>query len=241
MLRLLASLCLLTCLVSTALAGPTHQRAHVVVKGKTSAHRRSSRGYSASRPRNYRSVRSQALHTTKTAAVKPAMPLPITEEPLLVEISHQQTQAATIIPPPFPAPESHGFWFHRRQQTQALSIPLFKQSWIMPLSNSDAAQLGAMIAETVHSKFPKAQTLYLRPSAQDSPLATCLKYRLNTLGHKVSDVEDGSIAIRYRVSRLHQGVLVSLKLPGQQIARLYQRSASGTLVAGSAVSSLQEP
>jgi hypothetical protein len=111
----------------------------------------------------------------------------------------------------------------------------------MPLSNSDAAQLGAMIAETVHSKFQKAQTIYLRPSAQDSPLATCLKYRLNTLGHKVSDVEDGSIAIRYRVSRLHQGVLVSLKLPGQQVARLYQRSASGTLVAGSAVSSLQEP
>lgn len=233
--RAIAVLCILACLVSPALASPTRQTAAKkrppvhTVRRSTSAMRTRSR-----RKRSYQVSRAKVLP-------KPAMPLPVPEEPLLVEISHQQPQVAPALVQPVVARAPRRSWFPWRKRVDPLTIPLAKQSWVMPLSNADALQLGTMIAETIHSKFPDARSLYLRPSVQDNPLTTCLKYRLNALGHKLSDADNEGIAVRYRVGRLHQGVLVTIKLPSQQITRFYQRSPSGTLVAGGPVSSLEEP
>jgi hypothetical protein len=237
--RAIAVLCVLACLVSPALASPTDRASHAPAKKRPPVHT-VRRGSSAVRTKRRRQ-RSYQVSRAKAVLPKPAMPLPVTGEPLLVEISHQQPQVAPALVQPVITPTPRRSWFHWRERVEPLTIPLAKQSWVMPLSNADASQLGTMIAETVHSRFPDARSFYIRPSVQDNPLTTCLKYRLTALGHRLSAVENEGIAVRYRVGRLHQGVLVTIKLPSQQIARFYQRSPSGTLVAGGPVSSLEEP
>jgi hypothetical protein len=232
----LATFCLLTLSLQPAFATPTRHTTHrAPVKRKQVTHHHPAKTtFSANKPIKDNTATPFAHTAIKTLA----MPLPITDEPLKGEV----TQKVESVEPVTNAAKSHWSLLSRLGIHRAkLSIPLAKQSWVTRLSNQEAAQLGFMIAQTVHELAPNDKALYLLPSPKDSTLETSIKYKLTLLGHSIAKQEEESFTIRYRVSRFHNSVLVSIKTPVQQTARLYQRGPSGAFIANSPVSSLQEP
>jgi len=111
-------------------------------------------------------------------------------------------------------------------------------SFVVPVTPADAAQLSALIAGFIKEQVPNTKTSLLLeavPASQAGNILTLnLQYTLKNLGYTlVSNTSPATPSIRYRVSNLDKALLVRVKANGVETARLYERSYSGALAAAS--------
>lgn len=117
-------------------------------------------------------------------------------------------------------------------------------SFVVPLTPVDAAQLSGLIAGFIQEQFPDTKTSLLLESVPASQagntLTLNLQYALRHLGYTlVTDASLPTPTIRYRVSNLDKTLLVRVKANGTETARLYERSYSGALAAASPMTRIQ--
>jgi hypothetical protein len=111
-------------------------------------------------------------------------------------------------------------------------------SFVVPITPADAAQLSGLIAGFIKEQIPDSKTALLLaaiPASQaGNPLTLNLQYALKTLGYSlVPDTGFPVTTIRYRVSNLDKALLLRVNVNGVETARLYERSYSGALAAAS--------
>lgn len=115
-----------------------------------------------------------------------------------------------------------------------------QHSWIEHVSASDMAPLSELIASWLQTQIAKPQaTLVLADPPQTQAKSTFipnLAYALEQRGFVIAGKDaNGPDAywVRYRIRSFEQGLLVQIKINGQEISRLYTRSQTGALVAAS--------
>lgn len=111
-------------------------------------------------------------------------------------------------------------------------------SWIEHVSTSDTAFLSELIAHWIQTQISKPNaTLALAnpPQAQaKSNLVPSLAYALEKRGFIIARKDPNkaeAYRVRYRIRAFKQGLLVQIKINGQESSRLYVRSQTGALIA----------
>ncbi len=115
-----------------------------------------------------------------------------------------------------------------------------QHSWIEHVSTLDTAFLSELISHWIQTQISKPNaTLVLAnpPQAQaKSTLIPSLAYALEKRGFALAK-KDTTMPnvywVRYRIRAFKQGLLVQIKINGQEATRLYTRSQTGALVAAS--------
>lgn len=115
-----------------------------------------------------------------------------------------------------------------------------QHSWIEHLPTSDAAPMSEIVAHWIQTQITRAQsTLVLADPPQDqlkSNFIPNLSYALQKRGYAIarkSDSVPDAYWVRYRIRAFDKGLLVQVKINGQETIRLYERSQTGALVATS--------
>lgn len=134
-------------------------------------------------------------------------------------------------------------WFHfgsnhphkLRLQAEVLTNA---NSYVVPVTSADAAQLSGLIAGLIREQIPDTKASLLIqavPASQaGNTLTLNLQYALKHLGYRlVSDSSLPASSVRYRISNLDKALLVRVKVNGVETARLYEHSYSGALAAAS--------
>lgn len=236
---------LLTCVSNSASAAtPYHGKAHSTYRKSTQrkAPPKVQQHYSFIPPRQPSEIiqRLQAplqgrvvqeqVNPIPTISTPPATPI---NEPLPVTTRLEK-----------PIPKRLGLWERMKNRIRSShSLPeriTPQHSWIEELPDSDAASLSEIVAQGIQAQIanPKA-TLVLAdpPSVQlKSHFIPSLGYALQKRGYAIVG-KDASKSdaywVRYRIRAFEQGLLVQIKVNGQETSRLYARSQTGALVAAS--------
>ncbi|WP_373533469.1 hypothetical protein [Vampirovibrio sp.] len=115
-----------------------------------------------------------------------------------------------------------------------------QHSWIEHVSTSDTAFLSELISHWIQTQIsnPNATLVLADPphSQAKSTLIPSLAYALEKRGYTIARKDtNGSEAyrVRYRIRAFKQGLLVQIKINGQEATQLYTRSQTGALVAAS--------
>jgi hypothetical protein len=115
-----------------------------------------------------------------------------------------------------------------------------EHSWIEHISTSDIARLSELTAHWIQTQISKPNaTLVLADPPQSqakSTLIPSLAYVLEKRGYTIARKDTTMpdvYRVRYRIRAFKQGLLVQIKINGQESSRLYLRSQSGALVAAS--------
>lgn len=190
------------------------------------------------------------------------------QAPLQGRVVQQETipMPTTITPPvsttieqlPIPAPpeisaiKKMGFWKQVKNRmtfkaSHSLSERITPQhSWIEHLPNSDTASMSELIAHWIQTQISRPQaTLVLADPPQyqtKSNFIPNLAYALQKRGYAIAGKNAGvpdAYWVRYRIRAFDQGLLVQIKINGQETSRLYVRSQAGALVAVSPITNLK--
>ena len=136
-------------------------------------------------------------------------------------------------------------WFHwnvnRPQRLRVRPEALTSaHSFVVPLTSADAAQLTGLISAQIQAQVPDVNTPLMLsevPASQaGNPLTLTLQYTLKSQGYSLdSNPTQPGATVRYRVSYLDKALLLRVRINGIETARLYERSASGTLATASPI------
>jgi hypothetical protein len=145
-------------------------------------------------------------------------------------------------------PVSKGLGFgeprkNRIRSSHSLSERITPQnSWIVELPDSDIASLSEIVAQWIQTQIVSSQaTLVLAdpPSIQlKSHFIPSLAYALQKRGYAIAGKDASkpdAYWVRYRIRAFDQGLLVQIKINGQETSRLYARSQTGALIAASPI------
>ncbi len=170
----------------------------------------------------------------QTATVLPVLTSPVTTSPLPVDARSVQPHVVTQ--------KTHHFaWFGQHKPAKLKVIQdtaTAENSWVDPLSATDAAQLSGILANMIHNQIPDLATpiiLSMVPAFQvGNPFTTNLQYALNARGYQLGTEQTlNTQRILYRITPLDHALLVTVRIHNLETARLYARSQTGALVAAS--------
>lgn len=183
------------------------------------------------------------LQTTLTGRVEVKQPEP-TAEPSTSALPQPEAPPSVILstltPPAPPSSVTSQPLATLAKSTQHNKA----DSWVDTLNAREAAQLSEMITAYIQSQCPEKQTALalaeLPVGQQQNALTLSLKYALQRQGYTLARTAP-AIPIRYRISRFNRhGLLVRIRINDTEIARFYERSNSGTLVAASPLSRIAQ-
>lgn len=162
--------------------------------------------------------------------------------------------SATPISPPLPvasrlenpASKKMGLWERLKNRIRSShSLPeriTPQHSWIEELPDSDTASLSEIVAQWIQTQIVSPQaTLVLADPPSDqlkSHFIPSLAYALQKRGYAIAGKHDNkpdAYWVRYRIRAFDQGLLVQIKINGQETSRLYARSQTGALIATSPI------
>ncbi len=180
-------------------------------------------------------VVQEQVNPTSTTSTPPAAPI---SEPLPVTTRLKK-----------PIPKRLGLWESMKNRIRSShSLPeriTPQNSWIEHLSDSETASLSEIVAQVIQAQIASPQaTLVLAdpPQAQlKSHFIPSLIYALQKRGYAFAGKNDSvqnTYWIRCRIRAFEQGLLVQIKINGQETSRLYARSQTGALVAASPMTRL---
>ena len=236
---------LLTCCSVTANATtPYHSKSHVTYRKSTQRKTPSKvqQHYSFIPPRQSSEILQRLQAPLQGRVVQEQIsPIPTTNTPTVSPISEQASVSTQL---ENPVSKKLGFWEqvkNRIRTTHSLPERITPQhSWLAQFPDSYTVSLSEIVAQWIQTQIARPQaTLVLADPPQVQlnnhfipSLAYALQKRGYTITGKNNSVPD-AYWIRYRIRTFEQGLLVQIRINGQETIRVYARSQTGALVAAS--------